>query len=222
MIIVEKALVKAMQNAAKTGGYRIQWSDDGQMVTICCSQWLVQIERNRLPRKVLAKIAEHFGELPETGTFSVTQRKHEDAQIQGFQHDVFAADVVHLVNGQAQHGFFTGLTAWGAYLYKSESGKLYAVNPDELELAPNLPFTIIEEKSLRWIDDESALFIYAQTKESMSGVYQEVINRLELIDFQAAAEAAAGKAEEKQADSDEDDGSGDDEPEELDGQEEME
>ena len=75
MIVNEKALVRAMQDTVKRGGYRIRFNENwnaADTCVICTDKWLVQMDRKDVPRKVLGLLTEHFGYLPDCGCWSVT------------------------------------------------------------------------------------------------------------------------------------------------------
>lgn len=69
MVIAEKGLIRAMKEAYKKNGYEIECTDTGgvEEIHIETPIWSVKCVKKNLPRKVLALIVEHMGEIPEPG-----------------------------------------------------------------------------------------------------------------------------------------------------------
>lgn len=65
MIINEKALIRAMKEAKKAGGYHCHVED--KKTVLHSGGWYVRCLTAMLPRKVLALLVEHMGELPQNG-----------------------------------------------------------------------------------------------------------------------------------------------------------
>ena len=63
----EKKLASAMKDAWRGAGYLVLLLKDTIMVR--CGMWAFCMDRTHAPRKALGLIAEHVGELPETGAF---------------------------------------------------------------------------------------------------------------------------------------------------------
>ena len=77
MIISENGLVKAMKESYKTDGYTV--TNISGAVAIWTDHWCIKCIQRNLPRKALAQIVEHAGELPEPDT-AMYLRKGDDPQ----------------------------------------------------------------------------------------------------------------------------------------------
>ena len=66
MIVNEKALVSAMKDSYKGGGYSVAFGS-GQ-VFVSGNSWSVWCAEDELPRKVLGMIAEHLGKIDKIRT----------------------------------------------------------------------------------------------------------------------------------------------------------
>ena len=72
MVISESGLCAAMRDAfrKKSTGYKVamrQLEGENPEVVLSTSDWTVIIEKENAPRKVLALIVEHLGDLPQVG-----------------------------------------------------------------------------------------------------------------------------------------------------------
>ena len=66
MVIEEKGMLAAMKDAYKGGGYKVAVEDSAgcENMILHTAMWTVVVLKKELPRKVLAMIVEHVGEVP--------------------------------------------------------------------------------------------------------------------------------------------------------------
>lgn len=83
MVIYEKGLIRAMKEAYKKDGYEIECTNTGGVVEIHMETptWYVMCIQKNLPRKVLALIVEHLGEIPMPGQAIQVKKKETQTKI---------------------------------------------------------------------------------------------------------------------------------------------
>lgn len=83
MVVNEKGLLRAMKDAYKSDGYKVAVSDFGGVteVIIDNAMWTVAILKSEMPRKVLAMIVEHIGDIPAPGTAFQVKKKETQTEI---------------------------------------------------------------------------------------------------------------------------------------------
>lgn len=189
MLISEKGLCKAVSDAAAHGGYHIRFNEEEGTLTLLASEWLINVETAKIPRKVLGLIVEHFGYIPESGCYSVKKLK-EFVDVQTYMNEAFNLDVVKIAQGEAESAMYTGIAVWGKELYISESGKLRGANPVHFALLDHgLKPRITDCKSLMFTDEDSALFISVCDSGFLPETKQAMWDALEKIDWWKVKEA---------------------------------
>lgn len=83
MVVNEKGLLSAMKNAHKADGYQVAVDESGGIVNMIIHNpmWTVVIMKSELPRKVLAMVVEHIGEIPSVGTAFQVKKKETQTEI---------------------------------------------------------------------------------------------------------------------------------------------
>lgn len=83
MVIDEKGLIRVMNAAHKSDGYKVAVEDSADIVNVIISHplWTVVIQKSELPRKVLGLIAEHVGEIPKPGTAYQVKKRQTQTEI---------------------------------------------------------------------------------------------------------------------------------------------
>lgn len=84
MIVSEKALLRAMKEDYRGVGYTVAkryTPTDGSVLIIQGTGWLVEINWDNVPPKVLALIVEHLKNLPATGEAFTVQKKETKTTI---------------------------------------------------------------------------------------------------------------------------------------------
>lgn len=78
-MIEERSLLAAIKDAWRTGGYSVV-GNGGELV-LQGSGWLAVLPRGIVPRKVLALLVEHLGEIPEGAAWKVYKKQGAQAQM---------------------------------------------------------------------------------------------------------------------------------------------
>ena len=75
-MISERGLVAAMKDAWKNGAYNViaYEENDVERLAVDGGFWLVDTPRIHFPRKALALIVEHAGEIPENAAYSLSKK----------------------------------------------------------------------------------------------------------------------------------------------------
>ena len=72
-MINEKALVAAMKSEWRGGGYEVVGYGEGNRLWINGNNWCVEMRQSEAPRKVLALLVEHLGEIPCGSAWAVSK-----------------------------------------------------------------------------------------------------------------------------------------------------
>lgn len=193
MIISEKGLCKAMNDAAAHGGYKLRFNYDDDTLTVLTEEWLVNVETEKIPRKVLGLIVEHFGYIPEGGCYCVRKKKDE-VDIQNYMHATFSVDVLNIATGNTLPALYTGITVWNRALYVSEIGTLRGAEPVhfgllEIGTKPSMVSSAENKgKSLMFADEESSVFISICDSSFLPEAKQTIWDSLEQINWWNAKE----------------------------------
>ena len=144
MIISEKGLSKAMKAAYSTVGYTV--ANMAGAMAIWTDEWCVKCLRWNLPRKALAMIVEHAGELPEPDS-AMYLRKGDDPQWASM--DYVAAELAEWWTpaGKQSKAYIVPVVFAGLMMYQTPDKKCYAAEPTYLailkrEIAEALPVQI--------------------------------------------------------------------------------
>lgn len=86
MILNGKALVRAMKEAKKHGGYRV--FVDGAYTVIYCWHWGVRCLTKQLPPNVFGKVAEDLMQWPESGECWFVTRKEVQKELSDTTEDI--------------------------------------------------------------------------------------------------------------------------------------
>lgn len=78
-MIDERGLLAAVRSAWRGGGYEVV--GNGQELVLRGQGWLAVLPRGIVPRKVLALLVEHLGEIPEGAAWKVYKKQGAQAQM---------------------------------------------------------------------------------------------------------------------------------------------
>lgn len=185
----------AMSKAAKKGGYRLRFNEAEGTVVVMTGDWLVDIERDKLPRKALALIVEHFGYLPDSGCFEVTKCRDE-FEAQGYMNSSFNSDVLAFAGGTQEPVMNTYCMIWGKEIWAGEGGKLHGVRPELFSLCGRpAAGQLTSGGRLAFLDEDSAIFLDACGSEALPEGKLMIWETLESIDWWKMKESEEGAAE---------------------------
>ena len=185
MIVNEKALVKAMEKAAASGGYKVRFDPEQSEIAAYAGKWFFKVNIEKAPRKIIGLLAEHFGYLPDEECFAVQKTKdNPTAIIQSFSEGVFLGiqhDLCRAIHRKAE---WLPATAWGLSLAMDSNHKLYTVQSDLVELEDGESIQVLPEMSaLCWEDDDSFLAVIASTVSDFDGRKADILTALEQIEW---------------------------------------
>lgn len=131
MVINEKGLRDLMTAAFKKNstGYKValrQLDGGDPQIILSTADWTVIIEKENTPRKVLALIVEHLGDLPEVGQAFHVKAGNAQAEI----YSMAAPESVKHLRIQAKR---TQITYMGYTLYQCEDSQQVHMIPPKLE-----------------------------------------------------------------------------------------
>ena len=131
MIINEKGLLRAMKNAAKSGGYKLFMDGPWELV-LFTARWFIRLDAEFLPRKVAALIVEHTGKLPEAGD-SMWVTEKEDPQI--ILEDTMREEIRSRTAGEGLgEALLVPLFFKGYQLFQTQDRRCWAADPGTLGL----------------------------------------------------------------------------------------
>ena len=135
MVIDEKGLMAAMKDAYKGEGYKVAVEDSAgcENVILHTAMWTVVVLKKELPRKVLAMIVEHVGEIPQQG--QAWQVKKKEVQTEIFQMVDQAPQEYHSWEQPRRLIRKTNLVLGGCPLWQTATeGKVVKVQTDYEEI----------------------------------------------------------------------------------------
>lgn len=131
MIISENGLVKAMKESYKTDGYTV--TNISGAVAIWTDHWCIKCIQRNLPRKALAQIVEHAGELPEPDT-AMYLRKGDDPQ--WASKDYVTAELAEWWTpaGNQSRAYMVPIVFAGLVMYQATTLECFAADPVHLDI----------------------------------------------------------------------------------------
>ena len=135
MVIYEKGLLRAMKEAYKSEGYEIECTNTGGVVEIHIETptWYVMCVKENLPRKVLALIVEHLGEIPLPGQAMQVKKKETQTKIIHGREAFCGVTPDDGVN--PPHVTKTAIVyRYGNIWHQVRGSKIYWINPDLEEI----------------------------------------------------------------------------------------
>lgn len=162
MVIDESALIRAMKDAHKKDGYKVaadEGSDGNARLMIAAAGWMVEINQENCPRKVLALIVLHLGKLPRIGQAFQVQKKQTQTEIfdvaVGWLYELKEA----VVSCRAKR---TDLSWHGYQLWqRGDNLQVFMVPPLSEDIMDNFkrPVEIMEGSVMRVSGEVSCLYI---------------------------------------------------------------
>ena len=139
MIINEKALLRLMKACQKSGGYWVAMTEGSPAwIYIHGTNWYVGVQRDKLPRKALALLVEHMGEMPYPGVAcKILKDVVQDEFYELVTEPIFSmnADGRNNWTNPKMHLRPTPLTWRETKVWQRGDGKILLMNPDLMDLA---------------------------------------------------------------------------------------
>lgn len=130
MAINEKSLLKAMKNAAKKGGYKMEVREND--IFFFTDGWYVHLNTDYISRPVLALLVEHTGRIPEAGEALLVLGKEEPQTV---MRDAIAEEIRRWTHRPADENVLMApMMFHGLQLFQSINKHCYGVNPAYLDL----------------------------------------------------------------------------------------
>lgn len=181
MILNEKPLVKRMNEDWKGEGYTVAGflMDGDPWLGIVGIGYLVAVERSNAPRKVLAAIAEHAGELPGVGHAWLVQKKH-DTQLADY--DYTESTIRDLLDQEADEGLLARcrLTLGTRRLWQNTaSGAIWLMDPEKTNIAA-APAAAIEPVGM-WLRMKGTLSAACICRERVPEDDEKLLDHLKKV-----------------------------------------
>jgi hypothetical protein len=100
MVIREKVLIRELKEAYKGGGYVVITRPGGRMVFLTFG-WTVEIDKEDLPREILALLALHMGYIPEESKAYRIMKGKDEPMVQTMLYDT-AINTIHILEESVQ------------------------------------------------------------------------------------------------------------------------
>ena len=172
-MIDERSLTRAMQEAWRGSGYDVAGYGDGtgRMLFLDGGTWAVLLPRRNAPRKVLARLAEHLGEIPEASAYHVS--KAGGAQNQMIDISLSTLDKLQreVAEGKAERICRSNMVWKGREIWQKTDMKVLAFDPALAEIGAGDPEAYGE--TLVWDDEGGMAFVAPET-----GVVDETLRAL--------------------------------------------
>lgn len=185
MIIHDKALLRCLQAAYNTEGYRVAGDrdeDSGEpCLILCANSWAVRMERRICPKSILAKIVFHAGDLPEVGEAMLVRKK--EIQTMLWEEATEALRTASALTKMAENPAtmkWTGFTWKGLELWQEpKKKKIWMMDPAFTDMASICAGTSADcvGNMLHWKGIASDLYVCRV--ESSSEMGRQVIEHLE-------------------------------------------
>lgn len=175
-MIDERGLLAAVRSAWRGGGYEVV--GNGQELVLRGLGWLAVLPRGIVPRKVLALLVEHLGEIPEGAAWKV--QKKVGAQTQMVDMPLGAVDSVRRELEEDPDPRRVNRTAmnWkGREIWQTEKLEVYAYDPEQVAMGAGGAMAF--DGRLVW-DDEGGLLVLDPEEGVIDEALRERLEQLPL------------------------------------------
>ena len=181
MILIEKYLIKAMKADWKEDGYTVAgiMVQDEPWLAVVGTGYLAAVERSNAPRKMLATIAEHAGDLPGTGAAWLLQKGCE-SQLTDF--DYTEALIRETIAEKPDDGLMVRTRMWmdtRKLWQNTASGRIWVMNPAKTNIA-DAPASMIEPTG-PWIRFRGTVSVAAVCRETVDEADGKLLEHLEKV-----------------------------------------
>lgn len=185
MIVNEKGLLKIMKEAHKSYGYSVAATNDAigvESIIIITQKCVVVGDKKNMPRKVLALIVEHMGELPHCG--EAFQIKKNEPQTEIFDAATQTLKDMHSENKSLRVIKRTDLTLGGYRLWqRKEDLKMFKLDPvleNVLEISRGI-HRIVGDDVLMMVDKESRAYVYFEKPDKNGSAGLDHLSQMQWI-----------------------------------------
>ena len=175
-MIDERSLLAAIKDAWRTGGYSVV-GNGGELV-LQGSGWLAVLPRGIVPRKVLALLVEHLGEIPDAAAWKVYKKQGAQAQMVDMALeavDTIRRELESEPNPQEAHR--TAMTWKNWEVWQTEGLKVATFDPSLV--AMGVGDAMAYGQRLVW-DDEGGLLVVAPRRDDIEDALRQRLEQLPL------------------------------------------
>ena len=181
MILVEKYLVKAMTADWKEEGYTVAglMVDGEPWLAVVGTGYLAAVERSNAPRKMLATIAEHAGDLPGTGAAWLLQ-KGAESQMADF--DYVEAAIRETIAEEPEEGLMARcrvILGTRRLWQNTATGKIWLMDPTKTNIA-DAPASNIGATG-PWLRFQGTVSVAAVCRETTDEADEKLLAHLEKV-----------------------------------------
>lgn len=175
-MIDERGLLAAVRSAWRGGGYEVV--GNGQELVLRGQGWLAVLPRGIAPRKVLALLVEHLGEIPEGAAWKVYKR--QGAQAQMVDMALEAVDTIRRElesESDPREAHRTAMTWKNWEIWQTEDMKVATFDP--ALAAMGVGDAMAYGRRLVW-DDEGGLLVVAPRRDDIEDALRQRLEQLPL------------------------------------------
>lgn len=175
-MIDERGLLAAVRSAWRGGGYEVV--GNGQELVLRGQGWLAVLPRGIAPRKVLALLVEHLGEIPEGTAWKVYKKQGAQAQMVDMALeavDTIRRELESEPNPREAHR--TAMTWKNWEVWQTEDLKVATFDPNLV--AMGVGDAMAYGQRLVW-DDEGGLLVVAPRRDDIEDALRQRLEQLPL------------------------------------------
>lgn len=175
-MIDERGLLAAVRSAWRGGGYEVV--GNGQELVLRGQGWLAVLPRGIAPRKVLALLVEHLGEIPEGAAWKVYKKQGAQAQMVDVALeavDTIRRELESEPNPREAHR--TAMTWKNWEVWQTEDLKVATFDPNLV--AMGVGDAMAYGQRLVW-DDEGGLLVVAPRRDDIEDALRQRLEQLPL------------------------------------------
>ncbi len=175
-MIDERGLLAAVRSAWRGGGYEVV--GNGQELVLRGQGWLAVLPRGIAPRKVLALLVEHLGEIPEGTAWKVYKKQGAQAQMVDMALeavDTIRRELESEPNPREAHR--TAMTWKNWEVWQTEDLKVATFDPNLV--AVGVGDAMAYGQRLVW-DDEGGLLVVAPRRDDIEDALRQRLEQLPL------------------------------------------
>lgn len=175
-MIDERGLLAAVRSAWRGGGYEVV--GNGQELVLRGQGWLAVLPRGIAPRKVLALLVEHLGEIPEGTAWKVYKKQGAQAQMVDMALeavDTIRRELESEPNPREAHR--TAMTWKNWEVWQTEDLKVATFDPNLVAMGAGNAMAYGQR--LVW-DDEGGLLVVAPRRDDIEDALRQRLEQLPL------------------------------------------